>query len=344
MPDAQQGFTVAVTRTIPEAGIALLRAAPDVREVRVWPGELPPAPDELTALFRDCDGAVTLLSDRIDGTVLDREPRLRVVANYAVGYDNIDVKAATARGVAVCNTPDVLTHATADCAFALLMASARRIVEAADFVRAGRWQTWGPRLLLGQEMHGRTLGIVGPGRIGSEVARRGTGFGMRLLGWSPSGRLPDDAVALGMTMVTLDELLRESDFVSLHVPLDDATRHLIGERELRLMRPTAILINTARGQVVDQDVLVRALAQGTIAGAGLDVTDPEPLPADHPLVREPRAIVVPHIGSATVGARDEMARLAVGGVLAVLRGERPANLVNADVSPGRAVGGSWIVP
>lgn len=322
--------TVAVTRAIPEAGLALLREAPEVGEVRVWPGELPPSTDELAALLDGCDGAVTLLSDRIDEAVFAREPQLRVVANYAVGYDNIDVAAAARRGVAVCNTPDVLTHATADCAFALILAAARRIVEAADFVRAGRWQTWGPRLLLRQELHGRTLGIVGPGRIGTEVARRGTGFGMRLLGWSASGRLGPEAAGLGMTAVGLDDLLRRSDVVSIHVPLSDATRHLIGARELGLMRPTAILVNTARGPVIDQDALVRALAAGTIAGAGLDVTDPEPLPADHPLVREPRAVVVPHIGSATVAARDRMATLAAAGVLAVLRGERPEHLVGPD--------------
>lgn len=322
------GFTVAVTREIPKAGLELLRSAPGIAELRIWPGELPPTPDELAELLRGCDGAVTLLSDRIDGAVLDREPQLRVVANYAVGYDNIDVPAATDRGVAVCNTPDALTHATADLAFALLMASARRLVEAAAFVRNDRWQTWGPQLLLGQEFQGRTLGIIGPGRIGTEVARRGTGFGMRLLGWSGSGRLSDEAMAIGMTAVGLDDLLTGSDFVSIHVPLSDETRHLIGSRELELMKSTAILVNTARGPVVDQAALVEALAAGTIAGAGLDVTDPEPLRADHPLVQEPRAIVVPHIGSATVSARDEMARMAAAGVLAVLRGERPANQVN----------------
>ncbi len=329
MSSHEDGFTVAVTRAIPEAGLALLRSAPEITELRIWPEELPPTTDQLAELLHGCDGAVTLLSDRIDGALLDREPRLRVVSNFAVGYDNIDVGAATDRGVSVCNTPDALTHATADCAFALLMASARRLVEAAAYVRDGRWQTWGPQLLLGQELHGRTLGIVGPGRIGTEVARRGTGFGMRLLGWSRSGRLSDEAAALGMSAVGLDVLLTESDFVSLHVPLSEDTRHLIGERELELMRPTAILVNTARGPVVDQAALVRALAAGTIAGAGLDVTDPEPLAADHPLVREPRAIVVPHIGSATVAARDEMARLAASGVLMVLRGERPPNQLNA---------------
>lgn len=328
MTNNNPGFTIAVTRAIPDAGLELLRAAPEVIELRIWPGELPPTVGELGTLLHGCDGAITLLSDRIDDDLLGRETQLRVIANYAVGYDNIDVEAATARGVAVCNTPDVLTHATADCAFALLMASARRLVEAADYVRAGRWQTWGPQLLLGQELHGRTLGIVGPGRIGTEVARRGTGFGMRLLGWSASGRLGDEAAGLGMRSVPLDELLATSDFVSLHVPLTDDTHYLIGARELRLMKPTAILVNTARGPVVDDDALVAALASGTIAGAALDVTDPEPLPADHPLVREPRAIVVPHIGSATVTARNEMARLAAEGVLAVLRGERPANLLN----------------
>ena len=327
----QTAWTVAVTRQIPDAGLELLRRAPEIAELRVWPEELPPAPDALADLLRGCDGAVTLLSDRIDEAVLARESALRVVANYAVGYDNIDVAAATRHGVAVCNTPDVLTHATADLAFTLLSAAARRIVEAVDYVRAGRWQTWGPQLLLGQELHGRTLGIIGPGRIGTEVARRGRGFGMRLLGWSQSGVAGTEAAALGMTMVDLDGLLRESDFVSIHVPLSEATHGLIGRRELGLMKSTAILVNTARGPVVDSDALVTALADEVIAGAGLDVTDPEPLPADHPLVREPRAIVVPHIGSATVTARDRMATLAAGAVLAVLHGERPDNLVNEDV-------------
>ena len=325
------GYTVAVTRAIPDAGLDLLRRAPEIADLRVWPEELPPSPEALAELLRGCDGAVTLLSDRIDETVLAREPDLRVVANYAVGYDNIDVAAATRHGVAVCNTPDVLTHATADLAFALLIATARRIVEAADYVRAGHWQTWGPQLLLGQELHGRTLGIIGPGRIGTGVARRGSGFGMRLLGWSRSGEAGEAAEALGMTMAPLDSLLRESDFVSIHVPLDEATDGLIGRRELGLMKPTAVLVNTARGPIVDSDALVTALADGQIAGAGLDVTDPEPLPADHPLVREPRAIVVPHIGSATVAARDSMATLAAGAVLAVLRGQRPGNIVNGDV-------------
>lgn len=329
MTTPEAGFTVAVTRAIPEAGLGLLRGAPDVRELRVWPGELPPSPGELRSLMHGCDGAITLLSDRIDAALFDQEPQLRVIANYAVGYDNIDVAAAGAHGVAICNTPDVLTHATADCAFALLMASARRIVEATQFVRDDRWRAWGPQLLLGQELHGRTLGIVGPGRIGTEVARRGTGFGMRLLGWSASGRLSADASALGMRIVGLDDLLRESDFVSLHVPLNDQTRHLIGARELALMKPTAILVNTARGGVIDQAALIEALARGTIAGAGLDVTDPEPLPGDHPLVREPRAVVLPHIGSATVTARATMAEMAANGVLAVLRGERPGNLVES---------------
>ena len=325
--DRPSGWTIAVCRDIPAAGIDLLRRAPDVAEVRVWPGELPPGPDELADLLHGCDGAITLLSDRIDGAVLDREPQLRVVANYAVGYDNIDVVAAGERGVTVCNTPDVLTHATADCAFALILATARRIVESVDFVRAGRWVTWGPQLLLGQELYGRTLGIIGPGRIGTEVGRRGTGFGMRLLGWSASGRLSDDAQAIGMESVDFDRLIRESDVISIHCPLTPATRHLIGAAELAAMKPTAILVNTARGPVVDQGALAAALADGRIAGAGLDVTDPEPPDPDDPLLREPRAVVVPHIGSATVGARDAMARLAAEGVLAVLRGQRPPNVV-----------------
>ncbi len=324
---AESGWVIAVCRDIPAAGVDLFRQAPEVAEVRVWPGELPPSREELSGLLRGCDGAITLLSDRVDGELLDREPQLRVVANYAVGYDNIDVAAAHDRGVAICNTPDVLTHATADCAFALILATARRIVESVDFVRDGRWVTWGPQLLLGQELYGRTLGIIGPGRIGTEVARRGTGFGMRLLGWSSSGRLSADASALGMESVGLDRLIRESDIISIHCPLTPETRHLIGAAELDAMKPTAILVNTARGPVVDQAALAEALAGGRIAGAGLDVTDPEPPDPADPLLREPRAVVVPHIGSATVDARDAMARLAAEGVLAVLRGERPPNLV-----------------
>ena len=319
--------TVAVTRVIPEAGLRLLR---DAAEVRLWEEELPPNPDQLAELLRGCDGALTLLTDAITAEVLAGAPTLRVVSNLAVGYDNIDVPAATARGVAVCFTPGVLTETTADLAFALLMAAARRIVEGVDYVRAGNWKTWGPLLLLGHEVHGATLGIVGFGRIGREVAKRAAGFDMRIIYYDA---VRDEAVEreIGATFRELDDLLREADFVSVHVALTPETTGLIGAREFGLMKPEAILINTARGPVVETDALVTALRDGEIFAAALDVTDPEPLPADHPLVSLPNAIVVPHIASASVATRDRMAELAARNLLAVLQGEQPPHIVNPDV-------------
>ncbi|CAA9533802.1 MAG: D-3-phosphoglycerate dehydrogenase [uncultured Thermomicrobiales bacterium] len=323
------GVTVAVTRAIPEAGLDRLNDAPEIGDVRLWADDLPPDPEELVALLAGCAGALTLLTDQIDAEILDRVPGLRVVSNYAVGYDNIDVEAATERGVAVCNTPGILTETTADLAFALLMASARRIPEGVDYVRAGRWQTWGPRLLLGQDIHGATLGIVGLGRIGQAVAARARGFGMRILATARH----EDPVAdeLGVEYRDLDDLLREADFVSLHVDLSPETTGMIGADELALMKPTATLINTARGPVVDTGALVEALREGTIAGAALDVTDPEPLSADHPLLALPNALVVPHIASATVATRDRMATVAADNLLAVLRGRRPEHIVNPEI-------------
>ena len=318
---------VAVTRVIPEAGLALLR---DRTEMRLWEDELPPSPDQLRDLLRGTTGALTLLTDVINGEVLDREPQLKVVSNFAVGYDNVDVDACTARGVAVCNTPGVLTETTADHAFALLMAAARRIPESMEYVRAGRWKTWGPTLLLGRDIHSATIGIIGFGRIGKEVARRARGFNMRILAYDT---YQDEAAAreFGAEFRPLDDVLRESDFITLHVALTPETRHLIGARELELMKPEAILINAARGPVVDTDALVTALTSGEILAAALDVTDPEPLPADHPLVSLPNAIVVPHTASATVATRDAMATLAARNVLAVLNGTRPEAIVNPEV-------------
>ena len=319
-------WTVAVTRVIPDAGLRLLREA---AEVRLWEDELPPSPERLAELLRGCAGALTLLTDQIDGEVLDREPQLKVISNFAVGYDNVDVPAATERGVAVCNTPGVLTETTADFAWALLMAAARRVVEGADYVRAGKWKTWGPRLLLGRDLTGATLGIVGFGRIGREVAKRAHGFDMRVLAYDAH---QDEAAAreLGVAYVPLDDLLRKSDFVTLHVVLTPETSKMIGARELGLMKPEAILVNAARGPVVDTDALVAALRDGTIGGAALDVTDPEPLPADHPLIALPNALVVPHMASATVATRDRMAELAAHNLLAVLRGEHPPGIVNPE--------------
>ena len=323
---------IAVTRLIPEAGLAILREAEAAGEVemRLWQEELPPPHEKLADLLRGCTGALTLGSDRIDGPVLYREPQMKVVSNFAVGYDNIDVPAATARGVAVCNTPDVLTQTTADCAFALLMAAARRIVEGADYVRAGKWKTWGPKLLLGRDLWQATLGVVGFGRIGREMARRARGFEMTVLAYD-TYQDEEAARALGATYRPLDDVLRESDFVTLHVALTPETRHLIGARELGLMKREAILINAARGPVVDTDALVAALRDGVIGGAALDVTDPEPLPADHPLVHMANAIVVPHIASASVATRDKMAEMAARNLLAGIRGERPPHIVNPEV-------------
>ncbi|MCC6943105.1 MAG: D-glycerate dehydrogenase [Thermomicrobiales bacterium] len=323
---------VALTRILPDAGMALLKEAESAGEIEldIWPDDLPPDREALAALLHGCDGAIVLVTDPIGAELLDAEPQLRVLSQFAVGYDNIDLAAATARGVAVCNTPGVLTETTADLAWALLMASARRVVEGADYVRAGKWQTWGPTLLMGADVHHATLGIVGFGRIGKEVAKRGRGFDMRILAFDT---MPDEKAAadLGIELVDLETLLRESDFVSLHCALTEETRHLIDAEALALMKPTAVLINAARGPVVDTDALVDALKTGAIAGAGLDVTDPEPIPADHPLVGLQNVVIVPHIASASIATRGKMAEMAAQNLLAVLRGERPAHIVNPDV-------------
>ena len=318
---------VAVTRLIPEAGLDLLRASCDVA---IWEGDLPPDEAQLDTLLDGVDGVLSLLTERIDGDLLDRHPSIKVVSNFAVGFDNVDVDAATARNVAVCNTPGVLTQATAEFAFTLLVSSARRVVEADRYVREGHWQTWGPRLLLGQDIGGATLGIVGFGRIGKELARMASGFNMRILA-NDAYEDPKAAEEFGVTYVSLEELLRESDFVSLHVALTPETQQLIGARELGLMKATAVLINAARGPVVDTDALVAALESGEIFAAGLDVTDPEPLPADHPLVSLPNCIVAPHIASATVTTRDAMARLAANNLMDVLSGRTPEIIVNPEV-------------
>jgi glyoxylate reductase len=294
---------------------------------------MPPSRPDLESLLAGCDGALTLLTEKIDGSLLDTVPTLRVVSNMAVGYDNIDVDAATERGVLVCNTPDVLTNATADHTWALLLAAARRIPESIAYVREGRWKTWGPLLLLGQEVSGATLGIIGLGRIGKEVAKRARGFDMRVLAHDP---YPDEAFARqhDITFVPVDQLLTESDFVTLHVALTPETHHAIGAEQLELMKPTAILVNASRGPVVDTEALVSALQKGDILAAALDVTDPEPLPADHPLANMPNCIVVPHTASATVQTRNRMAQLAAANLIAGLQGERPPAGVNTDAVMG----------
>lgn len=321
---------VFITRVIPEAGLALLR---DTCAIDLWEDELPPPYDILQRRAAEADGLLCLLSDRIDAALLEAAPRLRVISQMAVGYDNIDVAACTARGLPVGHTPGVLTETTADFAFALLMAAARRIPEAERYARAGRWKTWGPTLLLGRDIYGATLGIIGMGRIGQAVARRARGFAMRIL-YTDRAEVPE-AAALGAEYRPLDALLAESDFVSLHVPLTPETFHLIDAWALSLMRPTAILINTARGSIVDHTALYQALTSGQIAAAALDVTDPEPLPPDSPLLALDNCLIAPHIASASIATRGRMAIMAAENLLAGLRGERLPHPVNPEVSDRR---------
>jgi glyoxylate reductase len=296
---------VFVTRALPFEALDRLRSAHEVDE---WPGDMPPGDDELRAALAEAEGLLSLVTDRVDADVIGAAPKLRAIANMAVGTDNIDLEAAAARGIPVGNTPDVLTDATADLAFALLLALARRIVPGAAMVRGGGWRTWEPAKDLGADLAGATLGIVGWGRIGQAVARRAEGFGLEVIHSSRSSGIP------------LDELLERSDFVSLHTPLTPETRNLVDAAFLGRMKPTALLVNTTRGGVVDQDALRSALAAGEIAGAALDVTDPEPLPADDPLLEAPNLLVVPHVGSATVRTRAKMAAMAVDNLLAALDG------------------------
>lgn len=310
---------VLVTRLIPEAGLGPVREAFDVD---LWEDEMPPPRDELLRRVAGMDGLLTLLTDRVDDELLDAAgPDLRVVSNFAVGFDNIDVPALTRRGIPGGNTPGVLTETTADLAFTLLMAAARRIPESVDYVRDGHWRTWGPKLLMGVDIHGATLGIVGFGRIGREMARRGRGFGMRILYHDVHPATPEDEADLDATRVEMDELLRESDFISLHVNLTDETHHLIGADALRAMKSTAVLVNTSRGPVVDPEALEAALRDGEIFAAGLDVTEPEPLGPDDPLLGAPNVTVLPHIGSASHATREAMASLAVDNLLAALAGD-----------------------
>ncbi len=320
---------VFVARIIPADGLDAIVAATDAH---VWPDEVEPPRDALLRAVEGCDGILTLLTDRVDAELLDRAgPQLRVVSNYAVGFDNVDVDECTRRGIPVGNTPGVLTETTADLAWALLMAAARRVAEGDRYVRAGRWRTWGPMLLLGPDVHGSTIGIVGFGRIGQAVARRAAGFGMTIL-YHDVNRLPEDVTGpLGASFVELDELLERSDFVSLHVNLTEETRRLMNAERFARMKPTAVLVNTARGPVVDPRALCDALSRGVIGAAALDVTDPEPIPADDPLLSLDNCLVVPHIASASRATRGRMAEMAAANLLAGLRGERLPTPVNPEV-------------
>lgn len=305
-----------VTRDLPGPALDRLRAA---HQVELWPHRAPPPRAELERAVASVAGLLCTLIERVDDELLAAAPGLRAISNYAVGTDNVDVAAATARGIGVGNTPDVLTDSTADLAVALMLGIARRLTEGERLVRAGEWVTWEPDFMLGRDLHGATVGIVGFGRIGRAVARRLEGFDCRVL---VAGNGDADGLATA---------LAEADFVSLHCPLTTETRGLIGEPELRAMRPSAYLVNTARGPIVDQGALEVALREGWIAGAALDVTDPEPLPADDPLLGAPNLLVVPHVGSATHRTREAMAELAVSNLLAGLAGERMPHCVNPEI-------------
>lgn len=321
---------VFITRAVPGRAVEQLEAAGHA--VETWPGDLPPPPADLAAALARSDAVMAMVVDRITPEMLTAAPRLRIVANMAVGYDNIDPAAAADLGVWVTNTPGVLAETTADLAFGLLLAAARRIVESDRDTRAGGWKTWSPTGFLGVDAFGATLGIVGLGEIGEAVARRARGFKMRILYHSRT-RKPALEADLGLEYRPLPELLAESDFVSLHTPLTPETRHLIDAAALAAMKPGAILVNTARGQVVDQDALVDALRAGRLGGAALDVTTPEPLPLDHPLYTFPNVIITPHIGSASRATRARMAEMAAANILAVLAGREPPNPVNRPANP-----------
>ncbi len=317
---------VFVTRQLPGDGIGRLR---EQAEVEVWQYEHPPPRESLLRAVQDVEGLLSLLTDEVDEELLGAAPKLRVVSNMAVGYDNIDVEQATRRGVVVTNTPGVLTETTADLAFALMLAAARRLPEGDRAVREGRWTTWHPSFLLGWDAHGATLGIVGLGQIGMAVARRARGFAMRVL-YHDTSRRPAAEEELGVTYVSFEELLAQADFVTAHVPLTPETHHLFDDAAFERMKPTAVFVNTSRGPVVDEAALQRALAAKSIAAAATDVAETEPLPQDDPLLRLPNLLVTPHIGSASVATRTRMADLAVENLLAVLAGRTPPHCVNPD--------------
>lgn len=318
---------VFVARRIPDEGLNTIAATCDVD---VWPDRLPPPPEVLRDRVADCDGLVSLLTDRVDAALLAAAPRLKVVSNFAVGFNNVDVPACTARGVSVGNTPGVLTDATADIAVTLLLAAARRLGESATDAKEGRWLTWEPLGWLGSDLKGRTLGIVGMGRIGFATAKRlHGGWGMKVL-YTARGPKADADRELSATRVELDELLAGSDFVSVHADLNPTTKGLFGAAQFAKMKRTAVFVNTSRGPLVDQAALASALRGGTIFAAGLDVTEPEPLPPEHELYALPNCVIAPHVASATVDTRNAMARLCASNLLAGVKGEPLPHCVNPE--------------
>jgi len=322
---------VYITRNIPESGLNKIKKHFDVE---IWPEYYPPPKEILLEKVRDADALVSLLTDPIDKDVLSNARKLRIIAQYAVGFDNIDIEEATKRGIYVTNTPGVLTEAVADLTWALILSVTRRIVEADHYVRSGKWEEsktgWHPMMLLGTELRGKTLGIIGFGRIGQAVARRAKCFGMKVIYYSRT-RKPDAETEIGAKYVDLETLLKESDIISIHVPLTKETELMIGEKELKMMKPGAYLINTARGRVIDEKALYKALKEKWIAGAALDVFWQEPLPKNNPLLELDNIVVAPHIGSATIETRSKMAEIVAENLIAFYEGKVPPNLVNKDV-------------
>lgn len=319
---------VYVTRKVPEQALQILRSA---ASITVWDREdVPPPRQVILRELAQAEGVFSLLTDRIDAEVMAAAPRLKVISNFAVGFDNVDIPAATKRGIVVTHTPDVLTETVADFALCLMLAAARRLVEADRYTRDGKWKTWEPLLLAGQDIHHATLGLIGLGRIGAAVARRAQGFGMQVVYYDVVRR-EDLERSLSIAYRSFDDVLRNSDVISVHVPLSEQTRHLIGRPQFALMKKTAVFVNTSRGPVVDQAALAEALASRRIFAAGIDVFEQEPVSADDPLLKLDNVVVVPHIASASIPTRIRMATLAAENLVAVLQGKRPPNPVNPEV-------------
>jgi len=317
-----------VTRQLPERGMKIIKKYFDTE---VWPEYAPPPKKTIIEKAKNVDALSTLLSDKIDAEVFDAAPKLKIVSQMAVGFDNIDLQEATKRGVYITNTPEVLTDTTADFAWALLMAVARRVVEADKYVRTGQWKVgWHPDMETGRDIHHATMGIVGAGRIGYAMAKRAKGFDMKILFYDVIPR-PEMEKDFSAKRMDLDALLKEADFVSIHVPLMKETHHLMNEQKLRLMKKTAYLINNSRGPVVDEKALYKALKEGWIAGAGLDVFEQEPTPMDNPLLKLDNIVVAPHISSASLETRSKMAEMVADNLVSFFEGKKPPNLVNQDV-------------
>ena len=322
---------VFVTREIPSEGLDIIRSN---FETTVWQPEVPPSRDEIVEKAKDCAGLVTLLTDPIDSVLIQSLPDLKAIAQYAVGFDNIDVKFATSRGIVVTNTPGVLTETTADLTWALIMATARGIPQADRYIREGKWNVgWGPMMLLGNDVYGATLGVIGMGRIGSAVAHRAKGFSMKILYTDALENETTRSVEreTGATRTDLETLLKEADIVTIHVPLNPETRGMIDEKELAIMKPGAVLVNTSRGAVINEFALADALRSGHLRGAGLDVFNEEPLPADSSLLEPQNVVLTPHIASASFATRARMATMCAENLTAALGRERPPNIVNPEV-------------